>query len=509
MLLSRGMLTKLKTATVIGIDAIEVEVEVDVGTGLPGFHLVGLPASAVREGAVRIRSALANSGFEVGSVRVTVNLAPADVRKNGAAFDLPIALGILASRRLVSLERQDLLLAGELSLDGRVKPVRGALSLAETAKRRGLSGVLLPRVNAPEAALVEGLPAYGVETLQEAVGFIAGVEERAPTPPSDDPPDEVTAVDFSEVFGQAEARRAAEVAAAGGHNLLLVGPPGSGKTMIARRMATILPLLSRGEAIETTKVHSVAGLLRGRSLVRERPFRAPHHTCSSIGLVGGGPNPRPGEVSLAHNGVLFLDELPEFQRASLEALRQPLEDRHVTVVRSKHSVTFPAAVMLVAAMNPCPCGYRGSSARTCTCGEQTAQRYLNRISGPLLDRFDLFVPVEQVQTRELVRAGDSEPSAPMRERVAEARTRQQRRFERAAIHCNAQMSGRQLRRFVPLEESTRQLLEEVAEAHHLSGRALHRACKVARTVADLEGSEDVRDEHVLGALSLQRARWVR
>jgi magnesium chelatase family protein len=503
------MLCKLLTAALVGIEAILVDVEVDVSGGLPGFHLVGLPMGAVREGAVRIKAALDNSGFDLGSVRVTVNLAPADVRKEGSAFDLPIAVAILASRGRATITRPDLLLAGELSLDGSIKPVRGALSLAQVARRAGIGGIMLPRANAPEAALVSGLRVLGVETLQQAVSHLAGTVELAAAEPAAPGTAGTAAVDFAEVCGQPEARRAAEVAAAGGHNLMLVGPPGAGKTMIARRIGTILPPLSADEAIETTKVHSVAGLLGDQPLVQRRPFRAPHHTCSGMGLVGGGPSPRPGEISLAHNGVLFLDELPEFQRAALEALRQPLEDGQVTIVRSRQSVTFPASFMLVAAMNPCPCGFRGSEVRSCTCGEREALRYVSRISGPLLDRFDIFVQVSAVRPRQLLSESEAEDSATIGGRVAEARRRQQLRFARASIHCNAQLSGRQLRRFVPLDSASRALLESYAELHPLSGRALHRTCKVARTIADLEGVEQVSEEQLCLALAMQQARWVR
>ena len=503
------MLSKLHTATVIGIDALPVDVEVDSRGGMPGFHLVGLPMGAVREGGVRVRAALANTGFRAGSARVTVNLAPADVPKEGAALDLPIAVGILVARGQLELSRPPMVLAGELSLDGRIRPIRGALSLAEAARDLGLCGLVVPSANAAEAALVSEVDVYGVDTLGHAVAFLSGKQALEPVVPSQEAETPTPSVDFSEVYGQPEARRAAEVAAAGGHNLMLLGPPGSGKTMVARRMSTILPPMTRAEALETTKVHSVAGLLGERHLALERPFRAPHHTCSGVGLVGGGPNPRPGEVSLAHNGVLFLDELPEFQRAALEALRQPVEDGRVTIVRSRRVVTFPARFMLVAAMNPCPCGYRGSSVRTCTCGDREARRYLNRISGPLLDRFDLFVQVAPVKTGELLAARASEPSADMAARVARARRRQQRRFaDHKAVHCNAQMSGRLLQRFVPLSASARTFVKRYADAHNLSGRALHRSCKVARTLADLAGRDDVADEDFYLALTMQQARWI-
>lgn len=504
------MLSKLHAATLVGVDAVPVEVEVDVSGGLPGFHLVGLPNGAIREGSVRIRAALVNSGFSLGPSRVTINLAPADLRKDGACFDLPIALGALVARGIVDLRRADLLIAGELALDGRLRPIRGALSLAEHARASGLAGIVVPRENAVEAALVGDLPVFAVESLQEAVAVIAG--DRPPTPvkasylPVSGEP--IDGPDFVEVAGQPEARRAAEIAAAGGHNLMLVGPPGSGKTMIARRMGTILPPMTRGEAVDATRIHSVAGLRAGGGLLGHRPFRAPHHTCSTAGLVGGGSVPRAGEVSLAHHGVLFLDELPEFPRRTLEALRQPLEDGDVTIVRARQVVSFPARFMLVAAMNPCPCGYRGSEVRSCTCGESEVKRYAARISGPLLDRFDLFVRVRALPAATLLSAEQGETSADIAARVAAARARQIDRFGRAKITCNAQMSPRQLRHWVPLDAPSRMLLTAYADARGASARALHRACRVARTIADLDGEETVGEETLALALAFQQDRWI-
>lgn len=505
------MLSQLHTATLIGVHAESVEVEVDVRGGIPAFHIVGLANGAVREGSVRILSALDNSGLALGPSRVTVNLAPADLRKDGGAFDLPIALGALCAKGIISIERNHLLIAGELALDGRLRSIRGALSFAEHARSSGLEGILLPEENSAEAMLVEGIDVYGVKTLAEAVEVLGGQRERNQKSKKTyalkhgalDVPD------FQDVCGQPQARRAAEIAAAGGHNLMLIGPPGAGKTMIARRVGSILPPMTQSEAVDATRIHSVAGLNHGSGLLEQRPFRAPHHTCSTPGLVGGGSSPRAGEVSLAHHGVLFLDELPEFSRQSLEALRQPLEDGEVTIVRAQHVVSFPANFMLIAAMNPCPCGYRGSEVRTCICGEAQAQRYTAKISGPLLDRFDIFVRVKAIEANRLLENSyQAESSVEIGKRVTSARRRQSERFKRAKIHSNAQMSARQLKHWVPLDESSKELLLNYAEKHAVSARALHRTCRVARTIADLKDKETIDAEDIAMALSLQYDRFI-
>jgi magnesium chelatase family protein len=501
------MLARVLSSAVLGIDAYLVTVEADISAGLPAFSTVGLPQGAVKEGKDRVVAALKNSGYLVPPKRITVNLAPADVRKEGSAFDLPIAIGILQSTGQIAadgrLERY--LLLGELGLDGGLRPVHGALPVALAARDNGLAGVILPEENAAEAAVVDGVEVRAARTLGEVAAFLEGGDGGAPVTVDRGALFATAsqyAEDFSEVRGQEHVKRAMEVAAAGSHNIIMVGPPGSGKTMLARRIPTILPPLSLDEALETTKIHSVAGMLgANRSLIATRPFRAPHHTISDAGLIGGGSTPKPGEVSLAHNGVLFMDELPEFRRNVLEVLRQPLEDGHVTISRAVMSLTYPARLMLAAAMNPCPCGHYGDPQRSCSCSPQMVRRYLARVSGPLLDRIDLHVEVPAVPFRELADRAPGETSEAVRARVAAARDLQRHRFsETEGVHANAHMGARHIRRHCQVGEEGERLLRSAVTRLGFSARAYHRILKIARTVADLDGSETIGTPHLAEAI---------
>lgn len=512
------MFVRTYAGALVGIDAVTVTVEVNITGGGLGLFLVGLPDNAVKESEQRIRAAFENSGERMSGKKVVVSLAPADLRKEGAGFDLPIAVGILAAMGRVDAESVGgTLFVGELSLDGSLKPVRGVLPLALRARAEGLR-LVLPAANAAEAAVVEGLEVIGVGTLRELLSLLHGEITIAPAVAPASEPFEVSAgryaEDFADVKGQAHVKRALEIAAAGGHNVIMVGAPGSGKTMLARRLPTILPPLTREEALETTKIHSVAGKtgLQG-GLMTHRPFRAPHHLTSQVALIGGGQSPHPGEVSLAHNGVLFLDELPEFGRNVLEVLRQPLEEKRVVVSRARYSVEYPANFTLVAAMNPCPCGYYNHPTRECTCSPGSVHRYMNRISGPLLDRIDLHIEVTPVLPQELSAAAVGEPSAVIRERVMRAREIQAERFREAeGIHTNAMMNSALLRECCRLDAASAALLERAMERLSLSARAYDRILKVARTIADLAGREAISSADIAEAInyrSLDRGTWGR
>lgn len=500
------MLACVRTAAILGIDAYVVVVEVDAAAGLPAMSTVGLAQSAVKEGKERVLAAIHNSGFEVPPRKVTINLAPADIRKEGSHFDLPIACGLLAATGQLAVGRSErYALAGELGLDGALRPIRGALSMAQALREAGVGGFILPAANIAEAAVVEGLETHGANSFAEVIAFLAGREEL-PRRPVDATKllsrRSGSALDLADVRGQQHAKRALEVAAAGGHNIIFVGSPGGGKTMLARRFATVLPPMSLAEAIDVTRVHSVAGLLPpGQGLVTARPFRAPHHTISDAGLVGGGAVPRPGEASLAHHGVLFLDELTEFRRNVLEVLRQPLEDGQVTISRASRSLTYPARFILAAAMNPCPCGFLGDSRRACRCTPRMIRRYRAKISGPLLDRIDLHIEVPPVSCPELTGTAATQSSADIAATVEVARRRQLERFKGCAgLYANGQMGAREVRRFCQADETGLSLLRAAMARFGLSARSFHRVLKIARTIADLEASELIQPTHIAEAI---------
>ena len=510
------MLATVLSSAVLGIDAYIVKVEVDVADGLPVFSTVGLPDSAIKESRDRVTAAIKNSGFYFPPSRITANLAPAHIRKTGSAFDLPIAIGLMAATKQVELTNlESTMILGELALDGNIRNIQGGLPIAIAAKHYGVQRLILPAENAKEAAIVEGLKVYPMESLTEAVTFLNAVNDISPVPPTLnttlEKTDTESYLDLIDVKGQEHVKRAVEVAAAGGHNIIMIGPPGSGKTMIAKRISSILPELSIDESLETTKIQSIIGILPSDTpLVTVRPFRSPHHTISDAGLIGGGNVPRPGEVSLSHNGVLFLDELPEFRRNVLEVMRQPLEDGYVTISRAAASLTYPANFMLVAAMNPCPCGFFSDPNRECKCSPKQIQTYVSRISGPLLDRIDIQVEVPAVKYAELSADVSGEQSDVVRERVEAARRIQHQRFEGTTIHANANMESKQIREYCKIETQAQDLLRVAINQLGLSARAYDRILKVSRTIADLDESLSIEAVHVSEAIqyrSLDRSFW--